>query len=160
MVHASEKKVLVVDDEPDVRNYLAACIEDAGFNVETAVDGIDAMEKVEKDPPDLITLDMVMPRMSGIRVMRALRKKKEWAKIPVIVITAHMHDEFGKDDIEALMAFPAALRPIHNMEKPITPSNLIKNIGIVLEVDVDLDEDKDNASTSELKGIKDLFKKR
>lgn len=160
MVHASEKKILVVDDEPDVRNYLAACIEDAGFNVETAVDGIDAMDKVAADPPDLITLDMVMPRMSGIRVMRALRKKKEWAKIPVIVITAHMHDEFGKDDVEALMAFPTPLRPIVNMEKPITPSNLIKNIGKVLEVDIDTDDDIDNASTNDLRGIRDLFRKR
>ena len=46
MAHASEKKVLVVDDEPDVRNFLAACIEDAGFQVATAVDGADALQKL------------------------------------------------------------------------------------------------------------------
>jgi len=44
MAHASEKKILVVDDEPDVRNFLVACIEDAGFKVEFAVDGVDALE--------------------------------------------------------------------------------------------------------------------
>jgi len=62
MIPASKKKILVVDDEPDVRNFLAACIEDAGFKVITAIDGVDALEKVAKDPPDLITMDMVMPR--------------------------------------------------------------------------------------------------
>jgi CheY-like chemotaxis protein len=75
MAQASEKKILVVDDEPDVRNFLAACLEDAGFNVETAVDGIDALEKVEAFSPDLMTLDMVMPRMPGIKVIRELRKQ-------------------------------------------------------------------------------------
>ena len=50
----------MVDDEPDVRNFLAACIEDAGFQVETAVDGVDALEKVEANPPDLMTLDIIM----------------------------------------------------------------------------------------------------
>jgi len=56
MAHASEKTILVVDDEPDVRNFLAACLEDAGFNVETAVDGLDALEKVETVKPDIMTL--------------------------------------------------------------------------------------------------------
>ena len=51
MANAQEKKILVVDDEPDVRNFLAACIEDAGFQVDTAVDGVDALEKIETNPP-------------------------------------------------------------------------------------------------------------
>ena len=82
MAQASEKKILVVDDEPDVRNFLAACLEDAGFIVETAVDGIDALEKVEAFSPDLMTLDMVMPRMPGIKVIRELRKQKSGPNCP------------------------------------------------------------------------------
>jgi len=85
MAHASEKKILVVDDEPDVRNFLASCIEDAGFIVETAVDGVDALEKIQADIPDLMTLDMVMPRKSGISLMRKLRENENWANIPVII---------------------------------------------------------------------------
>ena len=57
------KKILVVDDEPDVRNFLAACIEDAGFNVETATDGIDALEKIQANIPESATTS----RTGGMR---------------------------------------------------------------------------------------------
>ena len=120
MAHASEKNVLVVDDEPDVRNFLAACIEDAGFKVKTAVDGADALEKLEGDPPDLMTLDMVMPRVSGINLMRRIRSMEQFARLPVIVITAHAHDELGIEDIKDFNAFASGMRPRYMMEKPIT----------------------------------------
>ncbi|MCP4670075.1 MAG: response regulator, partial [Desulfobacula sp.] len=61
MAKASEKTILVVDDEPDVREFLATCMKDAGFNVKLAEDGVDGMEKIIKYMPDLVTVDMVMP---------------------------------------------------------------------------------------------------
>lgn len=137
MAHASEMKVLVVDDEPDVRNFLAACIEDAGFNVRTAVDGADALEKLQAEPPDLMTLDMVMPRVSGINLMRKLRRIEQFARLPVIVITAHAHDELGSDDIKDFNAFASGMRPRYMMEKPITPKKLVKAISEILEAEVD-----------------------
>jgi CheY-like chemotaxis protein len=137
MAHASEKLILVVDDEPDVRNFLATCIEDAGFNVEVAVDGVDALEKVENNTPDLMTLDMVMPRKSGIKVIRTLREHKKWEKIPVIVITAHAGDEFGSEDIKILSGFTSGLRPRYIMEKPITPKKLVEAISEILDVEVE-----------------------
>jgi CheY-like chemotaxis protein len=137
MAHASEKRILVVDDEPDVRNFLATCIEDAGFNVEVAVDGVDALEKVAKDAPDLMTLDMVMPRKSGVKVLRTLRENKDWENIPVIVITAHARDEFGSEEIKILSAFTSKHRPRYTMEKPVTPKKLIEAIGEILDVEVD-----------------------
>ncbi len=138
MAHASEKRILVVDDEPDVRQFLATCIEDAGFIVETASDGVDALEKVKLEVPDLITLDMVMPRRSGINFLRKLRKeKKEWGRIPVIVITAHARDEMGSDDIKEFQAFTARHRPKCTIEKPVTPSSLIKAIRDILNVETD-----------------------
>ncbi|MGD8251837.1 MAG: response regulator [Desulfobacterales bacterium] len=133
---ASEKRILVVDDEPDVRNFLAACIEDAGFTVETAKDGVDALEKIEQNPPDLMTLDMVMPRKSGIKVIRTLREDERWASLPVIVITAHAHDELGSEDIKGFNAFTSGLRPRYTMEKPVTPEKLVKAIADILEVDL------------------------
>lgn len=137
MAHASEKKILVVDDEPDVRNFLAACIEDAGFQVTTACDGAEALEKIQADPPDLMTLDMVMPRVSGINLMRQLRNMDRFARLPVIVITAHAHDELGSEDIKGFNAFTSGLRPRYTMEKPVTPQKLVKAISDILDVETE-----------------------
>jgi CheY-like chemotaxis protein len=141
MTQASEKRILVVDDEPDVRNFLAACLEDAGFEVETAVDGVDALEKVEAFSPDLMTLDMVMPRMPGIKVIRTLRKQKKWAKLPIIVITAHARDDMGSDQIKEFMALTANVRPKIVLDKPISTTNLIKAVCQILEIEWEGKED-------------------
>lgn len=148
MARASEKKILVVDDEPDVREFLASCIEDAGFIVNTAVDGQDALEKVKSDTPDLMTLDMVMPRKSGIKVIRALRENEKYANLPIIVITAHARDEFGSEDFKEFNAFTSGLRPRYTIEKPVTPERLIKSICEILGVSQEsADEDKETHAT-------------
>jgi CheY-like chemotaxis protein len=134
MASASEKRVLVVDDEPDVRNFLVAIIEDAGFQVDTAANGEEALQKIESDPPDLMTLDMVMPRTSGIQVMRSLRDNPRFRNLPVIVITAHAHDEFGREDLKSFNAFVSGNRPRHTLEKPVSPEKLVKEICDILEV--------------------------
>lgn len=139
MVKASEKKILIVDDEPDVRNFLATCIQDAGFIVDSAVDGQDALEKIEKETPDLMTLDMVMPRKSGIELIRILRKNDKWAKLPVIVITAHARNEFASEDIKNFNAFTSGLKPRRTIEKPVTPEVLVKTICQILDVEPETD---------------------
>ena len=139
MAFASDKRILVVDDEPDVRDFLSTCLEDAGFQVETAIDGFDALEKIEKNLPDLITLDLVMPRSSGIKLMRKLRKNEAWKKSPVIIVTAHAKDELGQKDLEELYAEEVRPAPEHIIEKPITPSNLVAGIGKILDVQTSLD---------------------
>ena len=159
MAHASEKRILVVDDEPDVRNFLATCIEDAGFNVEVAVDGVDALEKVAKDAPDLMTLDMVMPRKSGVKVLRTLRENKDWENIPVIVITAHARDEFGSEDIKILSAFTSRHRPRYTMEKPVTPKKLIDAIGEILDVEVEDTTEYTKTVSNENGALAEMIKK-
>jgi len=175
MARASEKRILVVDDEPDVRNFLAACLEDAGFVVETAVDGMEALEKVKANTPDLMTLDMVMPRKSGIKVMRTLRENEKWAKLPIIVITAHARDEFGSEDIKEFNAIASGLRPRYTLEKPVTPEKLVMSICEILGVapETDLAEEKESRSERDelmklvkesdeetLGKIRNLFKKK
>jgi len=139
MVKASEKKILVVDDEPDVRNFLSACIQDVGFIVDSAVDGQDALEKIEKEIPDLMTLDMVMPRKSGIELIRTLRKNDKWSKLPVIVITAHARNEFASEDIKCFDAFTSGLKPRRTIEKPVTPKVLVNTICQILDVEPEKD---------------------
>jgi CheY-like chemotaxis protein len=135
MAKASEKKILVVDDEPDIRNFLTTCIQDAGFTVDSAVDGQDALEKIEAEIPDLMTLDMVMPRKSGIELIRTLRQNDKWAKLPVIVITAHARNEFASEDIKSFNAFTSGLKPRRTIEKPVTPEVLIRTICDILGVE-------------------------
>lgn len=81
------KKILVVDDEPDLVNYLSTFLEDEGYEVFTAPDGRRALAAARAKSPDLITLDITMPGISGIEVLTTLRRDPELAHIPVIVIT-------------------------------------------------------------------------
>jgi len=160
MAIASDKRILVVDDEPDVRNFLAACIQDAGFIVDSAFDGQDALEKIEKELPDLMTLDMVMPRKSGIDLIRTLRKNKKWAKLPVIVITAHARDEFASADIKNFNAFTSGLKPRRTIEKPVTPEVLVKTICEILDVEpAKTDFTSSSKFTSDQEQLMDMIQK-
>jgi CheY-like chemotaxis protein len=139
-----------------VRNFLAACIEDAGFIVETAHDGEDALEKANANPPDLMTLDMVMPRKSGIAVIRSLREDERFTKLPVIVITAHAHDELGSEDIKGFNAFASGLRPRYTLEKPVTPEKLVKAIADILQVETE--DAISGGEDSELKSLVNMVR--
>jgi CheY-like chemotaxis protein len=137
MSAAEKKYVLVVDDEPDVRSYLAAILEDSGYEVGSAGDGKSALEMVEERAPDLISLDLVMPGKSGARFLYALRKNREWARIPVIIVTGHAHDEAGREDIEDLLAGKAISGPETCLEKPVTPEGYVsavrRQLGLTVE---------------------------
>jgi CheY-like chemotaxis protein len=147
MSSPSEKTLLIVDDEPDVRNFLAACAEDAGFKVVTAVDGEDALAKVQSVNPDLMTLDMVMPKKSGLKVLKELRGMQKYAELPVIVITAHAGDELGSEDIKKIYTtFSGGSAPKVTLEKPITPDKLIRAIAEILGVDLGAPGEKTKTS--------------
>jgi CheY-like chemotaxis protein len=121
MSDAREKNVLVVDDEPNVRDYLAQILRDAGFAVRTAADGIEALAMIREQPPDFISLDLVMPKMSGHRLLYELRKDRRLARIPVVIVTAHGEDELGQGDLHDLMHNRVVSGPGVYLEKPVTP---------------------------------------
>jgi CheY-like chemotaxis protein len=81
------KKILIVDDEPDVVTYLMTLLEDAGYRTVCASNGEEGLEKVRGESPDLITLDISMPEKSGVRLYTELRKDDGLKSIPVIVVT-------------------------------------------------------------------------
>ena len=87
------KTVLVVDDDPDARDYLSTVLEDNGLAVLTAQDGSEALLKVEQEAPDLISLDITMPGKSGVAVYRKLKEDDQLKSIPVIIITG-ISDDF------------------------------------------------------------------
>jgi len=89
---AKQKKVLVVDDERHIVRLIQVNLERAGYQVVTAFDGAEALKKVAADKPDLIVLDIMMPRMDGFEVLKRLKAKPESSEIPVIMLTAKAQD--------------------------------------------------------------------
>lgn len=165
------KTILVVDDEADVRNFLMAALVEAGFNVVTANDGIEALEEVKKNIPDLISLDLVMPKKSGIRFYRELVKKKEWSKIPILIVTGHARDELGKADLRELTMSGTGIY----LEKPVKPENYIAAIKQILGMETSAEEKRsteivslqselksliDNADTETLRKLEKMIKKK
>jgi CheY-like chemotaxis protein len=126
------KTILVVDDEEDIRNYLSKALSDAGFEVKCVSDGFEALQEIEKHPPDLISLDLVMPKHSGLKLYRELQKNKIWSKIPVLIVTGHAHDELGKVDFEAMIMQGPGIY----LEKPVKPEKYIEIVCQLLNLEV------------------------
>jgi len=82
-----KKNILVVDDEPDIRGFLSDLLEDEGYSVRAAENGNQAMEMIQQEKPDLILLDLLMPKGTGTDLYRMIHQKKEFDTIPVIVIS-------------------------------------------------------------------------
>src|SRR4051812_14642942 len=80
----TRKRILVVDDEADIRTLVATSLARAGFEVTQATDGPSALEAVNADPPDLIVLDLMMPGVPGLEVCKRLRAAPTTAHVPVI----------------------------------------------------------------------------
>ena len=89
------KTVLVVDDDPDARDFLATVLQDNGFVATMANDGIEAIAMIEQQPPDLVALDITMPEKSGVAVYRKLKEDELLRGIPVIIVTG-ISDDFEK----------------------------------------------------------------
>lgn len=171
MTDHPSKRILVVDDESDVRQFLSTALMAAGFDVVTASDGFEALEEIKKQPPDLISLDLVMPKHSGVKLYRDLAKNKAWNKIPIIIVTGHARDDLGKADLKELtMSGPGIY-----LEKPVKPDNYIAAIKKTLGMDTSEEEHQaatkvelqselknlvDDVDVETLRKIKDMIKKQ
>jgi CheY-like chemotaxis protein len=170
MAKPSEKTILVVDDEADVVKYLKMALTDAGFKVVTAADGFEALEQVKKHQPDLISLDLVMPKHSGAKFYRDMQKDKCWKNIPILIVTGHAHDDLGRADLKELtMSGPGVY-----LEKPVKPANYIAAVKKLLGMESTPEDDAreeetlkeqlgellDGADPAEIKKAIDMLKKR
>ena len=122
----SKSTILVVDDNPQNLELLQAYLEDLGCTVITAVDGTEALKVVAKQNPDLILLDIMMPRMSGFEVCRRLKAHPDTADIPVVMVTAL--NELG--DIERAVAAGTD----DFLSKPINKLELLTRVRSLLRV--------------------------
>lgn len=135
MAKAEEKTILVVDDEPNVREYLKTILLDAGFKVVTAGDGEEAMKIIKQDPPDFISLDLIMPRKSGHRLLYELKRDKQLSRIPVLIVTAHASDDLGKGDLQDLLDKRVMSGPGTYLEKPVNPLSYVRSIQRALGIE-------------------------
>jgi CheY-like chemotaxis protein len=148
MARPQDKTVLVVDDEPNVRDYLAQILLDAGFRVITAGDGSEALEKIRENPPDFISLDLVMPRRSGHKLLYELRKDRRLSRIPVLIVTAHARDELGEGDLRDIVDNRVISGPGVYLEKPVKPLDYVRCIQRALNLE-ETPEDRDRISLQE-----------
>ena len=83
-----KKRVLVVDDEPDFASIVQGNLENEGFVVEVAYNGVEGIEKVKANPPDAIVLDVMMPEKDGYQMCAELKADDQYADIPILLLTA------------------------------------------------------------------------
>jgi CheY-like chemotaxis protein len=108
------KKIMIVDDDPNIISYLEDFFGDNGYDTCSAADGSEAMAVVRKEKPDLITLDLEMPEEWGPRFYRKLTKEEEYKKIPVIVISGLTGGKY------------AIQKAVASLTKPFDREQLIK----------------------------------
>lgn len=85
---ALQKRILVVDDEPDFAAIVQGNLEKEGFEVEVAYNGVEGLQKVQSNPPDAIVLDVMMPEKDGYVVCKELKGDDKYCNIPIILLTA------------------------------------------------------------------------
>lgn len=108
------EKILIIDDEKDLRVYLGALFRKAGYEVESALNGEEGLALAKSFRPDLITLDVMMPKKSGLKAYTELRTSPETKAIPIIVLTGlTKQEDFFGDNLADLP------RPNAIVEKPI-----------------------------------------
>ena len=142
------KRVLVVDDDANTRRFLTVALEENGYEATQAEDGDEGLKQVQEARPDLILLDVMMPKKTGFSLFKQLRKKEEYKDIPVIMLTAvagvlEEEEKVAEDDTferpfdsirERLrvgiqkMREEGLVRPEMFVDKPIDPEDLIEKV--------------------------------
>jgi CheY-like chemotaxis protein len=148
MTEASE--ILVVDDEDVNIIFITEILEEHGYRFRSALNGREAMEKMQESAPDLVLLDIMMPRKSGINVYKEMKASPDLANVPVIFVTGasnvtgvdittgaeqpkeEIGDEMSRRFGEALHQKYSGLEPDGLIEKPIEPPELIALVEKVL----------------------------
>lgn len=87
MLETVKKKVCVVDDEASIREIYRVALEQSGFSVVTAIDGEDGFRVISNERPDIALVDILMPKMDGVELVRAIRGNKDLRNIPIIIMT-------------------------------------------------------------------------
>ena len=116
--------VLVADDDPDILLLVGLRLERAGYEVVTAKDGVAALEAIDGLTPDIAVVDVMMPRMDGHELVRRLREREDTRELPILVLTAAVHDRVAAES--------AAAGANAHMRKPFSPRELVTKLDEML----------------------------
>jgi two-component system alkaline phosphatase synthesis response regulator PhoP len=121
--------ILIVDDDPDVLENILIVLDTQPYRLATARDGKKCMEMIEQEVPDLLILDLLMPRMDGWGVIREMRSEPRYANLPIMVLTTVIEDASRRRyELETGMAMDIQ----DYAQKPIKPQDLIQRVESLL----------------------------
>ena len=126
------EKILVVDDDPDMRDAITIILESRGYQIITAQDGVEALANLKAERPDLMMLDLLMPKMDGFAVLKELQDAR-WAKyreIPILILSS-VREEASRRRYELETAL--TLEVDDYVEKPIAPDILLERVEKLLK---------------------------
>ncbi|MBA7617288.1 Alkaline phosphatase synthesis transcriptional regulatory protein PhoP [subsurface metagenome] len=125
-------KILIVDDDPDIREAISAVLETHSYEVVTAGDGEEGLTKLKDERPDLMILDLLMPRMDGFAVLKELQdpRRSKYSKIPILILTSIREDASRRRyELETGLE----LNVDDYIEKPIDPHTLVNRMEKLLQ---------------------------
>ena len=125
-------KILVVDDDPDILEAISMILESQGYNVVTARDGVEGLDNLKAEKPDLLILDLMMPKMDGFAVCKELQDPR-WAKykdIPILILTS-VREEASRRRYE--LETGLELDVDDYVEKPVSPDTLLERVGRLIK---------------------------
>lgn len=122
--------ILIVDDDPDILEGILTILDSQSYRLGTARDGIQCMELVRQEKPDLLILDLLMPRMDGWGVIREMRSEPLYASVPILVLTTVVEDASRRRyELETGMTMDVQ----DYVQKPTRPNDLIQRIEKLLK---------------------------
>lgn len=125
-----QPKLLVVDDDPDILDAITTILATQPYDIRTARDGVECVDQVRTDTPDLIILDLLMPKKDGFAVVRELRENPKYAKIPILILTSVREDASRRRyELETGLAMDVQ----DYVEKPVSPVDLLDRVDKLLE---------------------------
>lgn len=117
-------RILAVDDSTSVRKMVESALRFKGYAAVVAADGMEALEALERDQFNLVVLDINMPRLDGLSLLRIVRERPEWASLPVLVLTTEGQEADRDQALE--------LGATDYMVKPFKPAQLLERVAAIL----------------------------
>jgi CheY-like chemotaxis protein len=122
--------ILIVDDDPDILEGVTAVLETQDYRLATARDGLECIDKIRQETPDLVILDMLMPRMDGFAVIKELRADPKYSGLPIIVLTTVIEDAaYRRYELETGLSMDVA----DFIEKPAPPAELLRRVSAIVD---------------------------